>query len=243
VQVDAGDPGPARRPDLDGVFQSVEAYYTGKLTEHGATPLGVDWSCRATQWLRFVQLLKLCAFDTAVSLNDLGCGYGELAVFLHQRYPHAGIDYLGIDLSSAMVQRARRRHRGEPGTRFAVGRTCQRQADYSVASGIMNVMLGFPLPVWEDFVRGILLDMHRNSLRGFAVNFCSSRRPDLRPDELYCSAPDAWVRYCEAELGCSVEVLSDYGLREYTLLVQREPMFRHQTDCPDADRPKHALIA
>src|ERR1700677_1839008 len=163
-------------PELDRVFQSVETYYTGKLVEYGATPMGVDWSCQATQWLRFVQLLKLCTFDTPFSLNDLGCGYGELAVFLHQRHPQASVDYLGIDLAPAMVQRARRRHRGEQGTRFAVGRTCQRRAHYSVASGIMNVMLGYPLPVWEEFVRGILNEMHSSSLRGFAVNFCSARR-------------------------------------------------------------------
>jgi SAM-dependent methyltransferase len=207
---------------MDGVFRSVEAYYTGKVIEYGAIPLGVDWTCQATQWLRFVQLLKLCEFDTDFSLNDLGCGYGELAKFLHQRHPEAGIDYLGIDLSTAMVQRARRRHRGDPTTRFAVGRTCQRQADYSVASGIMNVMLGHPLPLWEDFLRGILVDMHRNSRRGFAVNFFSSRRSDLRPDELYCSDPDPWVGFCEDALKCSVEVVRGYGLSEYTLLVRRE---------------------
>ena len=209
-------------PELDGVFRSVEAYYTGKLTEHGATPLGVDWSCQATQWLRFVQVLKICRFDTAFSLNDLGCGYGELATFLRQHYPQASVDYLGIDLSPTMVQRARRRHRGDPATRFVVGRTCRRQADYSVASGIMNVQLGFCLSLWEDFVRGILRDMHRHSRQGFAVNFCASRRPDLRPDELYCSAPGPWINFCRDELGCSVEVVTDYGLREFTLLVKRE---------------------
>jgi SAM-dependent methyltransferase len=218
---DRFEPAPACPIDLDSVFGSVEAYYTGRLAKYGAAPLGVDWSCQATQWLRFVQLLKICRFDTAFSLNDLGCGYGELATFLRQRYPEANVDYLGTDLSPAMVQRARRRHRGDRPTRFAIGRTCGRQADYSVASGIMNVRLGFSLPLWEGFVRNILLDMHRNSLRGFAVNFCSSRRPDLRPDELYCSPPDQWVSYCEEAFGCSVEVVSDYGLREYTLLVRR----------------------
>lgn len=222
MKPEAGRSGSGCPVQLDGIFRSVAAYYTGKLAEHGTTPLGVDWSCQATQWMRFVQLLKLCRFDDPVSLNDLGCGYGELASFLRQRYPQARIDYLGIDLSPAMVRRARRRHRGQPTTRFDVGRNCQRQADYSVASGIMNVMLGFPLPLWEDFVRRILLDMYRSSRRGFAVNFCISRRSDLRPDELYCSPPDPWVRYCEDELGCSVEVITDYGLREYTLLIRRD---------------------
>jgi SAM-dependent methyltransferase len=204
------------------VFRSVESYYTAKLIEYGASPLGVDWSCQATQWLRFVQLVKVCDFDAAFSLNDLGCGYGELAAFLPRRYPRARIDYLGIDLSPAMVRRARRRHRGETATRFAVGRTCQRQADYSVASGIMNVMLGYPVSLWESFLRGILLDMHRMSRRGFAVNFFASLPPGVPADQLYCSDPGPWVRYCTDEFGGSVEVLTDYGLREFTLLVRRE---------------------
>jgi SAM-dependent methyltransferase len=211
-----------RLSELDGVFRSVESYYTAKLNEFGASPLGVDWSCQATQWLRFVQLLKVCAFDTAFSLNDLGCGYGELAAFIPRRYPRANVDYLGIDLSPAMVRSARRRHRGEPATRFTVGRTCLRQADYSVASGIMNVMLGYPLPLWEGFLRGILADMHRMSRLGFAVNFFASLPPGVTADQLYCSDPDPWVRYCEEELKSSVEVLTDYGLREFTLLVRRE---------------------
>jgi SAM-dependent methyltransferase len=212
-----------RPPELDRVFRSVETYYTGKLVEYGATPMGVDWSCQATQWLRFVHLLKVCDFGTTFSLNDLGCGYGELAAFLHQRYPQASIDYLGIDLSPAMVQRARRRHRRDAATRFTVGRTCKRQADYTVASGIMNVMLGYPVPLWEGFLRDILVEMHDGSLRAFAVNFCSSPRSDVPSGQLYCSDPGPWVRYCEDELGCSVEIVRDYGLREFTLLARKEP--------------------
>ena len=97
---------------LNAVCEQVEAYYSAKLARHGANPHGVDWSCAATQWLRFVQLLKICSFDTPFSLIDLGCGYGALAAFLADRYPHASVEYLGIDLSPAMVRRARRRYRG-----------------------------------------------------------------------------------------------------------------------------------
>jgi cytochrome P450 len=206
---------------IDAVCLRVEAYYTAKLARHGATPRGVDWSCSATQWLRFVQLLKICAFETPFSLNDLGCGYGALAAFLAERHPETNIDYLGIDLSAAMVQRARRRHRGKPATRFVVGRNCPRQADYSVASGIMNVMLGVPVAVWENFVRTTLLDLHRMSIHGFAVNFLAKPPPATRADQLYCPDPAKWSRFCREELNCSVEILSDYGMGEFTLLARR----------------------
>jgi SAM-dependent methyltransferase len=209
---------------LDDVYGGVSAYYTAKLARHGAIPLGVDWACEATQRLRFVKLLKICAFDAPVSVNDLGCGYGALAVFLAERYPAAAIDYVGIDLAPVMIQRARRRHRGKPLTRFVVGRTIPRQADYAVASGIMNVKLEQPLDLWEAVVRTTLDDMHRTSRIGFAVNFLGSPNPDAPPDQLYCPPPETWARYCERALGCSVEILSDYGMREYTLLVRRPPI-------------------
>lgn len=215
---------------LDHVLASVEAYYTAKLIEHGATPYGVDWSCQATQWLRFVQLLKVCAGDASYSLNDLGCGYGALATFLTQRYSNITVDYLGIDLSPTMVQRARRRHRRKPATRFVVGRTCPRRTDYAVASGIMNVMLGHTIQLWESFVRTVLIDMHRMSMKGFAVNFCSSLPKDVPPDQLYCCKPDTWSRFCEDELDCSVQILNNYGLREFTLLARRNGMMQPGTE-------------
>jgi SAM-dependent methyltransferase len=204
---------------LDGVYAQVEAYYAAKVARHGATPLGVDWSCRATQELRFVQLLRLCDFAVPFSLNDLGCGYGALVAYLGWRHPGAAVDYLGVDLAPAMVRRARRRHAGA-GTRFAVGRRCPRVADYTVASGIMNVKLGQPRAVWEAFVAATLGEMRRASRRGFAVNFMAEAPPGSEPEGLYRTAPEPWARFCERELGCAVEVRDGYGLREFTLLAR-----------------------
>jgi SAM-dependent methyltransferase len=207
-------------PTLDEVCARVAEYYAAKLARHGATARGVDWSCTATQWLRFVQLLRICPFERPFSLIDLGCGYGALAEFLVERHPKARIQYLGIDLSRTMVRRARRRHRGKPSIRFAVGRNSPEPADYAVASGIMNVMLGFSLSLWESFVRAILLDLHCMGRRGFAVNFLTASSPDANPGQLYCPDPAVWARFCENELGRSVELLGNYGLREFTLLAR-----------------------
>jgi SAM-dependent methyltransferase len=205
---------------LDEMCARVEAYYAAKLARHGATALGVDWSCTATQWLRFAQLLRICALESRFSLIDLGCGYGALAAFLVEHHPGACIDYLGIDLSRAMVRCARRRHRAKPSFRFAVGRTSSHSADYAVASGIMNVMLGYPLVLWESFVRTMLLDLHRMGRQGFAVNFLTASSPDVPPGQLYCPDPPVWARFCENELCRSVELLHDYGLPEFTLLAR-----------------------
>jgi SAM-dependent methyltransferase len=209
---------------LGRVYSDVETYYGARVAKYGATPLGVDWSCEATQNLRFVQLLKVCDFSAPFALNDVGCGYGALCAFLVMRYSESRIDYLGVDLSRAMISRARRRFSG-PDRCFAVGKASPRVADYSVASGIMNVNVGYSRAVWEDFVAAILRDMRRTSRRGFSVNFMTEMaRAETSADplaaSLYRTRPERWVRYCEQDLGCAVEIIENYGMKEFTLLVQ-----------------------
>ena len=220
-EFDRTGPGPSDGT-LRNVLADVEAYYSARVAKHGATPLGVDWSCWASQNLRFVQLLKLCDFSGPFALNDIGCGYGALAAYLAMRHATTEIDYLGVDLSQAMVRRARRRFAGSA-RRFVVATSCPRVADYSVASGVMNVTLGHPRKVWEDFVATILRDMRRASRRGFSINFknatAGSDADDLA-DGLYRTTPQRWIDFCEGELDCSVETVDGYGMREFTLLIR-----------------------
>jgi SAM-dependent methyltransferase len=221
--------------DLSGsvparVYSDIEAYYSARVARYGATPMGVDWSCQATQSLRFVQLLKVCDFSVAFSLNDIGCGYGALAAFLAVRHPKSKIDYLGVDLSRAMIQRARRRHTA-PDRRFTTRTTGFRIADYSVASGIMNVSLGHSRATWEGFVARTLAQMRRTSRLGFSVNFladatCPRTSADPSVDDLYRTSPERWIRYCEDELDCSVKTVADYGMKEFTLLVRCDRIAR-----------------
>ncbi len=138
------------------------------------------------------------------------------------RHATTEIDYLGVDLSQAMIRRARRRFSG-PQRRFVVATSSPRVADYSVASGVMNVSLGYAREAWETFVTAILRDMRRTSRRGFSVNFIcdsgGSAAGDLA-DGLYRTTPQRWIDFCESELGCSVETIDGYGMREFTLLAR-----------------------
>jgi SAM-dependent methyltransferase len=202
------------------VHARIEAYYTEKISRHGIGPRGVDWTCKATQELRFVQLLKLCDFSRPFSLNDVGCGYGGLVAFLAWRHPQVEIDYLGVDLSPAMISRARRRHRGAQGRRFLIGSEIPRIADYALASGVMNVMLDHPRALWEEFVADILRRMQASSRRGFAVNFIAEEPGRTATEGLYRIDPSRWTLFCQQTLGCAVELVGGYGMHEYTLLVR-----------------------
>jgi SAM-dependent methyltransferase len=203
------------------VHADIERYYTAKIAAHGPTPFGVDWESVPAQELRFVQLLKICDFAAPVSFNDIGCGWGALLGFLDRRVPGM-VDYLGVDLSPRMIGEARRLWPRHPRGAFVVGHGCCRVADYCVASGIFNVKLGQTPVQWSRFVRSVLADMYANSRCGFAVNFLSPLADGAAGvPELYRPPPQRWRRHCETELGGKVEVLADYGMREYTLLVRR----------------------
>ncbi|MET0428928.1 MAG: methyltransferase [Microvirga sp.] len=208
-------------PDLAGLHAEVGRYYAGKLKRFGPSPPGVDWSCQPTQELRFIQLLKLCAFDRPATLNDFGCGYGSLFGFLQRRFPHADIDYLGIDLSPQMILAARKGCH-HPSAAFHTGTESPRTADYTVASGIFNVMLGHPVAIWEHFVATTLTHFSRTSRHGFAVNFVS--RPGPGQDDapgLYCTEPQRWVAFCKDQLGHRANVVDRYGMSEFTLIATR----------------------
>jgi hypothetical protein len=142
--------------------------------------------------------------------------------YLALRHPDTEVDYLGIDLSTAMIRRANRLWQSKNRARFVVDDTSPRIADYSVASGIFNVKLDQPIDGWESFITKTLIDMWAFSRYGFAVNFMAPCSPGDSPQpSLYRSPAEPWIRFCEQELGLSVELLTAYGLREFTLLVRR----------------------
>ena len=205
---------------LARIHASVDAYYSSTVEAFGATPRGVDWTCAATQQLRFVQLLRHCDKTSPASINDLGCGYGALLAFCREREPDWRLDYLGVDLSGAMVRAARSSWPEEPGVRFVQGTRCPRVADYSIASGIFNVCGAIARDDWERFIAGTLRELKTASRRAFAVNFMAVLDPGSSgPRELYRTSPDRWTEFCEQELGARTTVIRNYGLREFTLWV------------------------
>jgi SAM-dependent methyltransferase len=202
-------------------LRAVARYYDGRVQEFGPTPWGVDWTCELTQQLRFVQLVKIAGRRKRFSLNDLGCGYGAMLPFLRERYG-AGVAYAGADIAPRMIEHARALWAGDQQASFTEGAVLPQVADYSVASGLFNVQLGFGSRAWTAFVRDSLRELHRASSLGFAVNFIAPPQPGVEPLEgLYRTPPAPWVEYCVREFDADVEVIDGYGLREFTLLVRK----------------------
>jgi SAM-dependent methyltransferase len=199
------------------IERRVGAYYTGKLREHGATAGGVDWNSEESQRLRFQQLLRVVDLGTQFSLNDWGCGYGALAEYLDAA--GAQCSYVGYDVSEAMVEAARERVAAHHVLTTAEGDL--PVADYTVASGIFNVLAGAQASDWEEYVRGIVERMAALSRRGIAFNMLTSYSDaeKMRPD-LHYADPCRMFDWCKRTLSRHVALLHDYGLWEFTILVR-----------------------
>lgn len=204
-----------------GIHAEIAAYYSDKLAAHGQSPRGVDWNGEEGQILRFRQLSKIIDRPGAISVNDLGCGYGALYEFLASERPD--IAYVGADISESMIEAARERFKGRSNARFIKSSVPDCISDYGVASGIFNVRLGRTNAEWQAYLEATLDQMDRTSRLGFAFN-CLTSYSDvdrMRPD-LHYADPCHLFDLCKRRYSKNVALNHDYGLYEFTILVRKQ---------------------
>lgn len=198
----------------------VEAYYRDCLREHGPTARGVDWNSEESQRLRFEQLSRVLPPEGPFTVADYGCGYGALVGYLRER--GQPFTYRGFDISSAMVDAARRLWAAEPACTFADASSDVGAHDYVLASGIFNVKLETDDGEWAEYVRATLRTMASLATRGLAFNVLTLYSdPEHRRRELHYADPLALFDFCKKELAPRVALLHDYPLYEFTILVRK----------------------
>jgi SAM-dependent methyltransferase len=205
------------------LLAEIANYYAKKLSDHGATPRGVDWNGEESQAIRFEQLCKVIGPEkSAFSLNDLGCGYGALLDYLRDNYLNCS--YLGVDVSQEMINVAEQRHASADQARFITAAVPDGSADYGLASGIFNVRLGRSDEEWLEYMQATLDVLDRTSSLGFAFNCLTSYSDvDKRRDYLYYADPCRLFDLCKRRYSRQVALLHDYGLYEFTILVRKMP--------------------
>lgn len=203
------------------LLTEVAEYYTSKLSQHGGTPLGVDWNGEESQTLRFKQLCKIVDASNQFSINDLGCGYGALFDFLTPEYE--SFSYAGIDVSKSMIEAAEQRYQEKTKARFILSSEPDQIADYGVASGIFNVRLSRSDDEWRTHLEATLDILDRTSRLGFAFNCLTSYSDvDKMRDYLYYADPCVLFDLCNLRYSRNVTLLDDYGLYEFTILVRKQ---------------------
>jgi SAM-dependent methyltransferase len=206
--------------ELEQFFSEHDEYYAPKLSEHGASPLGVDWNSDERQRLSFSQLVKLIDGSAPFSVIDFGCGYGALLPFLEET--GWTFDYTGVDVLERMIVAAREAH-GETSTRrFRQPGEDLQAADYLIACGVLNLKLDVGVGPWTDYCLEMIDRFDKLSRRGFAFNMLTSYSdPEKKRDDLYYGDPRFFFDHCKRNLSPNVAVLHDYGAYEFTMIVRK----------------------
>jgi SAM-dependent methyltransferase len=199
-------------------LEGVAALYAGSLAEHGTASQGVGWPDEAGQRLRFDRLFEVVEPGVrAVTVNDLGCGYGAMLDYLDERLGPELASYRGYDISAEMLVAARERVR-DPRAEFVQAARPDGEADYSFAGGTFNVKLDATDAAWGAYVADSVRGLAAASRRGFAFNLLTNE-VDWREPQLFYADPQPFLELCR-ELGAEPRLLSGYGLYEWTIVAR-----------------------
>lgn len=124
------------------IDRDVERHYNRMSQICGNSISAVGWYSRKTQWRRF-DILASDGFIPGATLLDVGCGLGDWVDY-QKRSALPPIRYTGIDLSSGMLEIARRRFPNEIFQQNSFF-SYTAQTDYLIASGTFNRSVPNPI--------------------------------------------------------------------------------------------------
>ncbi len=192
-----------------------------RVQQYGSTPAGVLWKDKDGQRLRFevlCDILNDTPTSAAITIADLGCGYGAFFDFLaaHPRLPQ--FDYTGYDISADMVTRAQGRI-DDARAKFHVADRPLQSADYTFVSGTYNLHVNVETDVWTDFIKTSLAQLWARTDRGLAFNMLDKHHR-RRLDGLYYADRQEFLEYCTG-LSPNITLIDDYPLDEWTMFIRR----------------------
>ena len=202
----------------------INKFYRDKLNEHGASAQGVGWRDKEAQEVRFYQLLKIIPSEGVFTINDLGCGTGDLITSMELMFK-GRYNYIGYDALDEMIARSGQRFTEGESMRFLKITDYHQMevSDYSVASGIFNVRAGIGDDEWQAYILTTITAMFNCSKKGFAFNALTkySDVERMRP-ELFYSDPLFLFDYCKRNFSRNVALLHDYDIYDFTILVKKD---------------------
>lgn len=208
----------------DNLLLPVSAAYRRRLGQCGPTPKGAFWVSQQTVIQRFDILTR--AFDPidiahgGVTIRDFGCGYGALFDYLQAKPIMNHSRYIGYDITQSMLDacaqrikdsRASFRHSAKPGT----------AADYTLVSGTFNLKLDADDEDWLSYVEASLVLLWETTTKTMAFNMLDRRQFDPTMSGLYYSDHERMLAFCLEALSPKVEIIENYGLPDFTVIVRR----------------------
>lgn len=184
--------------------------YNEKLKKFGHSPKSLGW-LNGRQAIRFSALTSIGNMNKKRIL-DLGCGFGDLYLFLKKN--HILFSYLGIDINPKIIQIAKKKY---PHAKFL---TCdirnenfEGMFDYVIISGVFN----HSKTTSYKFIENVLSKAFHHCKKGVAVDFISNY-VDHKTRHTFYASPEK-IFQISKKLTKSVALRSDYMPFEFAMFL------------------------
>ena len=200
-------------------LKKIENLYSKNIRKLGVSSKAVGWNSRESQYLRFEKLLLLIDFKEEFSINELGCGYGELYKFLiNNNYSFSSFN--GYDISKEMLKKCENYLNYPNNLNLYHSSNIETLSDYTIASGIFNIPFDNTQEEWQIYINKTIENMYKFSTKGIAFNFLTSY-VDYKADNLYYQNPEEIFRFCIENYGRNIQIIHNYNLYEFTVIIEK----------------------
>jgi len=185
-------------------------FYTSALKQYGSDVKALHWNSKASQEVRFQQILDLLPHDLHLySVVDAGCGFADLYGFFcnSAKLPKS---YIGMDALEPMVKEARTRVPCEI-LHIDILKGALIEADFYLCSGAMNIMNTFETQL---FIRRC----YEASSKGFVFNVLWGDKEQ----SIYNYLSVTEIQKIAQGLGATCKMVTGYLERDITVAFYKE---------------------
>ena len=187
--------------------------YKELYKEFGSSPHAVKARNKIQQSLRFKHLIDLIDIKTNDKVLDIGCGLGDLSIYLKNK--KLNCNYLGLDFIEEFILSAKKKY-GDKKTSFLKldieNKKFPKNYDWLVLSGLFNDKKKNS----QVFMYKMIKKMFKNSRKGIVFNSLS-KYVDFENDKLFYTYPDKILKYCVKNLSKYVILKTNYQLKKNTI--------------------------
>ena len=199
-------------------LSKIKKLYSDNIKTFGIDSRSVGWNSPESQNLRFEKLLEVISDkNDNFTINELGCGYGELFKYL-EKHNYDFNQFNGYDISKPMLEECQKYIGESSKLNLFNNAKLITKADYTITSGIFNTPFDNNLIEWEKYIHATLLNMYEFSNNGIAFNFLTTA-VDYRNENLFYQDPSKILSFCLENFGKNIVLIHDYYLHEFTMIV------------------------
>lgn len=202
--------------------------YRKLLIKHGFSVAAVASENETIKFLRYSKLSQVFDKDTTFSVHDVGCGLGHYCLYLKENFRDRKIIYSGSDVVPEFVTYCRKNFISSKFyTRDLLKINPKERYDYLIFGGTFYHKGHTPYKEMQAYVENVLENGFRMSKRGIAFNMLSSFSDFCNTKYFYYPLPKL-IEFVATKLSRHFEILHNYPLFEYTVLVYNKDYIKSQ---------------